>query len=300
MLHAYSKLLVLATFVLIIAGGLVTSTGSGLAVPDWPLSYGQWMPPMVGGVFFEHLHRMIAATVGFMTLILTIWIGISEKRRWLRWLGIIALAAVVTQGILGGMTVLFLLPAPISILHACLAQTFFALVVGISFLLDKPNYVGADPRVGPDLCVSPSRVSGAAQRPAPTFRQLTLTTTILIFVQLILGATLRHTHHPSVVIPHMMGAFIILLCVVRVLMVAIQNFRNEARIFIPTLILSALFICQIALGFGAWITTMVLEQSVQPTVGKVLFITGHQTLSAILLATSVFLILRTTSTSGWA
>src|SRR5213596_349675 len=85
--HAFSVFMTIVTFFLVIAGGLVTSTGSGLAVPDWPLSYGQLMPPMVGGVFYEHGHRMVAATVGFLTVIQAIWLQLREPKRWLRILG---------------------------------------------------------------------------------------------------------------------------------------------------------------------------------------------------------------------
>src|SRR5262245_32575448 len=119
-LHRYVKLVVASTVLLIAAGGMVTSTGSGLAVPDWPNTYGQFMfsfpfEKMVGGIFYEHGHRMIASTVGFLTIILAIWTWKAEPRRWVRWLGLSALGAVILQGLLGGITVLLLLPAPVSI-----------------------------------------------------------------------------------------------------------------------------------------------------------------------------------------
>src|SRR3989338_2547310 len=97
-LNRYAKLLAGTTFLLVIAGGLVTSTGSGLAVPDWPLSYGKLMPPMGGGIRFEHTHRMIASRVGLMTLVFSLWLGFSERKRWLRWAGIAAFGMVVAQG----------------------------------------------------------------------------------------------------------------------------------------------------------------------------------------------------------
>ena len=106
MLAGTAWLTAAAGFLLVIAGGLVTSTGSGLAVPDWPLSYGTLFPPMVGGIRFEHSHRVIAATVGLMTLVLTLWVLFADRRRWVRRLAIAALALVVLQGLLGGLTVL--------------------------------------------------------------------------------------------------------------------------------------------------------------------------------------------------
>ena len=128
-LHRYAKFVSAATVLLLVAGGLVTSTGSGLAVPDWPTSYG-WnmftfpMKHMVGGIFYEHGHRLIASGVGFLTIVLAIWIWRAEARRWMRVLGFTALAAVCVQGLLGGITVLYFLPTAVSTAHAGLAQMF--------------------------------------------------------------------------------------------------------------------------------------------------------------------------------
>ncbi|HYP54267.1 MAG TPA: COX15/CtaA family protein, partial [Pyrinomonadaceae bacterium] len=111
-LHRFSLLVVGATFVLIVAGALVTSNDAGLAVPDWPLSFGRLHPPMglIGNVFYEHGHRMIATTVGVLVILLNVYLWRSEPRRWVRRLGLLALAAVITQGLLGGLTVLLQLP----------------------------------------------------------------------------------------------------------------------------------------------------------------------------------------------
>src|SRR5262245_42148223 len=135
--HRFARLTVGATLMLVFAGGLVTSTGSGLSVPDWPLSYGMLMPPMVGGVRFEHSHRMVATSVGFLTLVLAIWTARREPRRGVRSLAWGALAAVVAQGVLGGLTVIFLLPTPISVSHACLAQTFFCIVIALAYATSR-------------------------------------------------------------------------------------------------------------------------------------------------------------------
>src|SRR5437667_2183294 len=122
--HRLCLALSACTLFLIFVGGLVTSTGSGLSVPDWPLSYGRLMPPMVGGIFYEHGHRMVASAVGLLTVVLAVWLSRREPRAWVRRLGYAALAAVVAQGVLGGLTVIFLLPTAVSVAHACLAQTF--------------------------------------------------------------------------------------------------------------------------------------------------------------------------------
>ena len=176
-LRRFSRLTCFSTLFLIFAGGMVTSTGSGLAVPDWPLSYGTLFPPMVGGIFYEHGHRMVATIVGFLVFCLSIWLGIKEKRRWVRHLGIAALAAVVFQGILGGLTVLFLLPMPVSVTHAVLAQTFFVITIIIAYSLSLERH-------------------RREFKPAIDYRGLTKMTVVLgtlIYLQLILGALMRHT-----------------------------------------------------------------------------------------------------------
>jgi cytochrome c oxidase assembly protein subunit 15 len=137
MLHLYALVVAAFTAVLIFAGGLVTSTGSGLAVPDWPNSYGWFMftfplENMVGGIFYEHGHRLIASAVGFLILVMAVVLWRVEQRAWVRKLGFIALAAVIAQGVLGGITVLWYLPDPVSIAHASLAQIVFCLMTAIA------------------------------------------------------------------------------------------------------------------------------------------------------------------------
>ena len=173
---------------------MVKSTGSGLAVPDWPLSYGMLFPPMVGGVFYEHGHRMVATGVGFFMVILAIWLGFKEPRRWVRNLGYCALAAVVVQGILGGITVLFFLPTPISVIHGILAQIFFILTIIIAYSQSKEWHKREFIRMD-------------AQG---KFLKLILIWTLLIFVQLILGAIMRHTESGLAIpdFPKMGGAWI--------------------------------------------------------------------------------------------
>ena len=174
----FAILTAVATFGLLIAGSLVTSTDSGLAVPDWPLSYGTLFPPMVGGILFEHGHRLIASVVGLLILVLAAWLWRVEPRRWMRRLGYGALAAVIIQGILGGLTVLLLLPPQISIAHACLAQTVFCLVVALAAALS------------PSWAERPSRVADPAR---PSLRALGLAVALAAAVQLLLGALIRHT-----------------------------------------------------------------------------------------------------------
>ena len=190
MLPIFAAIVAASTAVLIFAGGLVTSTGSGLSVPDWPNTYGwfMWAFPvskMVGGIFYEHLHRLVASTVGFLIVILAIWLARAEPRRWVRRLGYLALAAVITQGILGGITVLWYLPDAISIAHASLAQVVFCLTVTIA-LVTSPGWKRA--------YIKSQVPNPKSQTPRDTtLARIAIVTTAVIYVQILLGATMRHT-----------------------------------------------------------------------------------------------------------
>jgi len=186
-LHRFATFVAGCTVLLVLAGSLVTSTGSGLSVPDWPTSYGWNMfsfPPSqwVGGILYEHGHRLIASTVGFLTIVLAAWLALREPRRWMKWLGAAALGAVIAQGILGGLTVLFFLPAAISTAHAGLAEIFFCMTVAIA-LFTSPRWI--------DGYVAPGEDTRALEN--ATLRRAATTTTVLVYVQILIGATMRHT-----------------------------------------------------------------------------------------------------------
>jgi cytochrome c oxidase assembly protein subunit 15 len=177
--HRYATLVAACTVLLIAAGASVTSTDSGLSVPDWPTTYG-WnmfafpLSKMVGGIRFEHTHRLIASTVGFMTIVLAAWTWRVERRRWVRWLGAACLGAVILQGVLGGITVLFFLPPAVSIGHAALAQIFFCLTLTLA-LVTSPGWNAMDAGID----------DGILRRLAPA-------TTAIIYTQILIGATMRH------------------------------------------------------------------------------------------------------------
>jgi cytochrome c oxidase assembly protein subunit 15 len=180
-LHRFAVFTAACVFPLIFIGGLVTSKGAGLAVPDWPNTYGYNMflfPPSmwVGNIFYEHGHRLFASFVGLLTTILAVWLWIAEPRRWLRWLGVLAFGTVLFQGILGGLRVV-LLKDQIGIFHACLAQAFFCFLVAIAFFTSrwwKRQQARPDSR-------------------ARSLRWLCGIVTGIVFLQLALGATMRHS-----------------------------------------------------------------------------------------------------------
>jgi cytochrome c oxidase assembly protein subunit 15 len=173
-----------ATFLLIGLGGLVTSKGAGMAVPDWPTTYGynMFLFPVhlwTGGIFYEHTHRLFASFVGLLTTILAAWLWVRDSRRWLRWLGVVAFLAVVVQGLLGGLRVT-LFKDELGIVHATLAQAFLVLVSLIALASS-----GRAAKLTRALQHHP--LSG-------TLRWMTAAATVLILAQLVLGATMRHQH----------------------------------------------------------------------------------------------------------
>ena len=272
MLHLFAVLVAAATGILIFAGGLVTSTESGLSVPDWPNTYGYFMfffplEKMVGGIKFEHTHRLIASTVGFLILVLAGWLWRAEPRGWVRRLGYIALAAVIVQGILGGITVLWYLPDPISIAHASLAQIVFCLTMTIA-LVTSPGWTRA--YAAPEG--TPPRRSG---RPGPApddviLRRVAAATTGLIYLQIVVGATMRHTG-AGLAIPdfplmfgqlipphwdakiavhfaHRVGALVVSLAILATTGHVFYHHRSRRELRRPSLLLLVLLAIQITLG----------------------------------------------------
>ena len=262
--HRFGVATAAATLVLIFVGGLVTSTGSGLSVPDWPLSYGMLMPPMVGGVFYEHSHRMVASLVGFLTLMLAVWTARSEARPGVRRLAWAALATVVAQGVLGGLTVIFLLPTPVSVAHACLAQTFFGITIALAYATSREGL--AAPAESVDL----AGVRGAA-----------LAAAVVVYLQLLIGAVMRHIGAglaipdfplafgrlvpPMVSVPvvvhftHRVGALVVLVAVARLFLRARR--AGDARLVRLSAAVLGLVLLQIALGAA----TVLTLKAVTPT-----------------------------------
>jgi heme a synthase len=192
-----------ATLLLICSGGMVTSKNVGLAVPDWPTTFGYNMflfpvSKWIGGVLFEHTHRLIASTVGFLTLVLAFWLWRAEDRQTVKTLGLLAFAGVILQGILGGLRVT-MLKAQIGIFHACLAQAFLGLIVLIAIV--TTNFW----RSVSNRDVDPSR-----RRWIQRIKSIAMATTIAIYAQLALGATMRHQHKDLAILdfPTANGAWI--------------------------------------------------------------------------------------------
>ncbi len=237
-LNIFSIGLALATWLLIIAGASVTSTGSGLAVPDWPLSYGQWFPRMAGGVLFEHGHRLIAGTVAGLTIVFAFCLWRFERRGWVLRLGYFSVLVVLLQALLGGLTVLYSLPPVISIAHAILGQTFFCLVVSLALFTSPEWQADKDRAVG-----TPGQIE--------LFSILSGISVLVLYCQLVAGARLRHGGGTGALNLHIGGA----VCVVAALLtlfLIVQTWFSRHKPFVRlTQAQVGLLIMQINLGLAS-------------------------------------------------
>lgn len=278
--HRFALFLAFATLLLIVAGALVTSNDAGLSVPDWPTSFGSLykMPPMVGGVKYEHGHRMFAEFIGLLIIVMAVWTQKVEQRKWMKALGWIALAAVVGQGVLGGLTVLFYLPWAVSTAHATLAQTIFCVVVAMALFTSKTWLQDAEPMVEHDL--------------SPSTATLTTLTAACVWVQLILGAAFRHSGIK--LLPHLIGACVVAAMICWTVIRVLTRYGNVPQLRKPAQVLLALLMVQLGFGFVAYITRVQWgKDAVQPLASMVLSTVLHVAGGAIVLATSVILAVQT-------
>lgn len=254
----------------------MTSNDAGLSVPDWPTSFGSLykIPHLVGGVRFEHTHRMIAQFVGFLSIVLAIWTWRADRRRWMKYLGVTALGVVIAQGILGGLTVLFYLPPAISSAHAALAQTFFCVAVLIAIFTGQ-RWIEEAPRVDVD-----------EQRPSLFI--LALLSIFVLYVQLILGALFRH--HGLSWWPHVVNSGTVAIVLSWTAVRALSQYSKIDPVRRPAITMLSLLIAQLCLGFVAFLTRVAWgHDAVQPELPMVISTVAHVAVGALLLATTVVL-----------
>ncbi len=196
-LHRFAVLTAIITFLLLGLGGLVTSHEAGMSVPDWPTSYGYNMFALPikfwhGGAFFEHTHRLLASAAGLLTTVLAVWLWLKDSRTWIKWLGIIAFLLVVAQGVLGGLRVTLKMDN-LGVVHGVVGQSFFILLSAIALFTSR--FWREWTRDDKPMTLAPSGL-----------RRLVLATTLLIFCQLMLGATMRG-QHAGLAIPDFPAAY---------------------------------------------------------------------------------------------
>lgn len=276
--HRLAVGLSLLTFVLILFGGLVTNTGAALAVPDWPTTFGHNMflfpwSRMVGGIFYEHSHRLLGAGVGLLTVALSATLWVTEARRWLRWLGVVAVIAVSVQGVLGGLRVVLVEDA-IAITHGALAQAFFGLAVSMALFTSR-SWTDTAPR-------TPSA-------DAMLLRRLALLTTGVVYLQIVFGAFL--THFGARLDGHLLGAAALAFLIPALALKIRRGHGEQPALSRPALALLGLLLVQFFLGFGAYagrFTDLVLPLA--PFSGLAFPVT-HRLVGGLLLAVSLVLTL---------
>jgi cytochrome c oxidase assembly protein subunit 15 len=272
--HRFAIVVAVCTFCLLIAGALVTSNDAALSVPDWPLSYGTITPPMVGGIRYEHTHRVIAAAVGLLTIVLAFLLWRRDQRRWVRYLGLAAIGVVVAQGVLGGLTVLLYLHYGMPVAHACLAQIFFGIIVSLAVFTSR-WWTSERPQFD--------------DRGSPSIHTLATLNAVAIFLQVVLGAGFRHQDIP--VWPHVAGAMVVLGMVTWTAVALRRRFEQSREIAKARILLHAIFGTQFLLGFGAWWSRVSTADAPQPMPVMVTLTVAHTVVGALLFAFSVIVVL---------
>ena len=281
--HRFAVFVACATFFLIIAGANVTSHDAGLATSDWPLSNGQLFPRMVGNLFWEHGHRMVATAVGILTIVLAFYLQFRETRTWVKRLGWAALGAVVAQGLLGGLTVKLNLPLVVSAAHATLAQLFFLITVSLAVFTSK-RWIESEP------------IQQVVEK--PPVRALCVFSLIIILTQLVLGATLRHSATwdqdlpTPLLVAHICGAAVVTLVLSTTIATVALRFRSETYLARPATIAAVLLVIQLGLGLAAYVTRMRSPNDPQPLTPMVAVTVAHVACGALVFAATIVLTLR--------
>ena len=283
-LHWFSLLVAGATFFLIIAGALVTSNDAGLATEDWPLSNGQFFPEMVGNLFWEHGHRMVATSVGILTIGLVVLLLWKEPRRWVCRLGVFALFMVIAQGLLGGLTVKLMLPLAVSTAHATLAQIFFCTTVALAVFTSRSWT---------------SQRLTLEEKGTLSTRYVCLAATTTVFLQLIIGATLRHSATwdkplpTDLLLAHIGGAVAVTIILACAAIMILRRHGSEAFLARPAVVALALLAIQIMLGIAAYVFRLASPNDPQPLQPMVAITVAHVACGALVFATTIVLTLRT-------
>ncbi len=273
-LHRFAMTLTACTFVLLIAGALVTSNDAALSVPDWPLSYGTLTPPMVGGIRYEHTHRVVAAAIGLLTVVFAVLLWWKEKRAWVRWVGIAAVLGVCLQGFLGGLTVLLNLHYGFPVEHASLAQVFFGTVVGLALFTSR-WWLSDQPAL--------------EDRDSPSIHTVAFLNCGVIFLQVVLGAGFRHKNIP--IWPHLIGALAVTATVTWTGILLRRRFEPVRELSRARILLHSIFGTQFLLGIGALWSRMSTADAPQPMPVMVAWTVIHTVVGALTFACAVVIVL---------
>jgi cytochrome c oxidase assembly protein subunit 15 len=272
--HRYAVFVFCWTILLLIAGALVTSNDAALAVPDWPTSYGTFTPPMYGGIFYEHSHRLIAGALGILLIIEAGVIWRYEERRWLRWFALAAVGGVVAQAILGGQVVIQLLHYWLPVLHACFAQIMFAAILSLAIFTSR-WWTDEQPALD--------------DRGGLSIHAIVTINAMVTFLQVFLGAGFRHQDMP--IWPHIVGAFVVLGVMIWTAAVLRRRFDSSRELRFGRSLLHSMVGTQILLGGAAYWSRLVTQDAPQPMPVMVILTVVHTVFGALVFATSILVVL---------
>lgn len=292
--HRFALLVACATFFLIIAGALVTSHDAGLATADWPLTEGRFLPKveslgissgvnMVGNLFWEHGHRMVATAVGLLTIGLVVFLFVKERRRWVRRLGLLALVGVIAQGLLGGLTVKLMLPLAVSTAHATLAQLFFCTTVSLA-VFTSSSWMQQRPAI--------------EEQGSLTVLYVCVAAAVTILLQLVIGATLRHSatwdqHLPTeLLFTHIGGAVAVTFLLGSAALMILRRHGREEFLARPAKLALGLLTVQLCLGVATYLARSMSPNDPQPLKPMVIITVAHVACGALVFATTIVLTLR--------
>ena len=282
----FTVLTVGVTGLLISWGGFVTSIEAGMAVPDWPRTFGSWntFNPVENWwqrtpLLAEHGHRILGQVVGLLTLVLAGWTYWNDPRRWMRYLGLGALALVIVQGVLGGLRVTESSLA-LAFVHACTAQIFFSLLVAMALFTSQTWTTPAPP---------PSDAPRRTPRRRRLIRLL-LGTSAALYVQIVLGALLRHFGRgigTAFAFVHIGGAFLVTALVVASFVYAEKHFDDHPALRRGAWAMAGAVFVQFALGLAAYLVLLNEMAAALRSVLQVGLTAGHLVVGALLMAATV-------------
>lgn len=272
--HRYAVFVFCWTILLLVAGALVTSNDAALAVPDWPTSYGTFTPPMYGGIFYEHSHRLIAGALGIFLIIEAVVIWRFEERRWLRWFALAAVGGVIAQAILGGQVVIQLLHYWLPVLHACFAQIMLGAILSLAVFTSK-WWTEEQPAFNDHGGIS--------------IHTIVIVNAVVTFLQVFLGAGFRHQDMP--IWPHIVGAIIVLGVMSWTAAVLRRRFDSSRELRFGRSLLHAMVGTQLLLGGAAYWSRLVTQDAPQPMPVMVVLTVVHTVFGALVFATSILVVL---------
>jgi heme a synthase len=272
--HKFALFVFCWTILLLVAGALVTSNDAALAVPDWPTSYGTFTPPMYGGIFYEHSHRLVAGALGILLIIEAIVIWRYEERRWLRWFALAAVGGVVAQAILGGQVVIQLLHYWLPVLHACFAQIMFGAILSLAVFTSK-WWTEQRPML--------------EDRGGMSVHAIVIVNALVTFLQVFLGAGFRHQDMP--IWPHLAGALVVLGVMIWAAAMLRRRFDSSGALRFCRILLHSMVGTQVLLGGAAYWSRWVTQDAPQPMPVMVVLTVVHTVFGALVFASSILVVL---------